>query len=299
MPYMGSKNNIVDSICLNFPKAENFYDLFGGGCSVTHYMLLHKNLFYKNFFYNEINSNIVKFLKEILNGKYDSKTFKQEWISRETFHERKDLDAYISLIWSFGNNQKTYLYGKDKEIIQQSIHNAIVFENFNQIAKEFLKIDCWPKSVKTPLQRTYYLSQRVNYDNKKIGKKFELSFYRPEHIMRLEKLKNLQILNKFIEKDRLTITNLSYDDVDIKKNSVVYCDIPYFNTGEYKNIFDHKKFFEWAATRKFPVFISEYEIDDKRFKCIYEIDRLIKLAGKGAMKIDGKKERLFWNGVML
>ena len=63
--------------------------------------------------------------------------------------------------------------------------------------------------------------------------------------------------------------------------------------------FDNKKFFEWAATRKFPVFISEYEIDDKRFKCIYEIDRLIKLAGKGARKIDGKKERLFWNGVML
>jgi site-specific DNA-adenine methylase len=33
IPYMGSKSDIVASIALNLPPAENFYDLFGGGVS--------------------------------------------------------------------------------------------------------------------------------------------------------------------------------------------------------------------------------------------------------------------------
>jgi len=52
----------------------------------------------------------------------------------------------------------------------------------------------------------------------------------------------------------------------------VYCDIPYFGTADYGG-FDHDKFFDWAATRDFPVLISEYNISDKRFKLIYEIDK--------------------------
>lgn len=53
IPYKGSKNKIVSQIFKLFPLADNFYDLFAGGCAVTHYALEHKN--YKKVICNDIN----------------------------------------------------------------------------------------------------------------------------------------------------------------------------------------------------------------------------------------------------
>lgn len=36
LPYQGSKNKIAEWVISNLPKAEHFYDLFAGGCAVTH-----------------------------------------------------------------------------------------------------------------------------------------------------------------------------------------------------------------------------------------------------------------------
>ena len=36
VPYMGSKNDIAEQIIQIVPQARNFYDLFAGGCAVTH-----------------------------------------------------------------------------------------------------------------------------------------------------------------------------------------------------------------------------------------------------------------------
>ena len=38
-----------------------------------------------------------------------------EWVSREEFHAKKETDAYIALVWSFGNNGIDYIYGADIE----------------------------------------------------------------------------------------------------------------------------------------------------------------------------------------
>ena len=62
IPYSGSKSRFIASLAMNFPKAENFYDLFGGGASVAHYMAL-KSKKYKYIHYNEHN----KLVKAILN----------------------------------------------------------------------------------------------------------------------------------------------------------------------------------------------------------------------------------------
>ena len=45
------------------------------------------------------------------------------------------------------------------------------------------------------------------------------------------------------------MTNLSYENVIIKNtDSVIYCDIPYKGTGEYKEGgFNHDKFYEWFS----------------------------------------------------
>ena len=43
IPYQGSKTKLIEKIARFFPNADNFYDLFGGGFSVSHYMLKHRS----------------------------------------------------------------------------------------------------------------------------------------------------------------------------------------------------------------------------------------------------------------
>lgn len=65
----------------------------------------------------------------------------------------------------------------------------------------------------------------------------------------------------------------SYHNIQLKKNSIVYCDIPYKNsTKPYKlKTFDYNFFYQYVINLKlkgYNVYISEYEMDD-RFKCIW------------------------------
>jgi site-specific DNA-adenine methylase len=93
------------------------------------------------------------------------------------------------------------------------------------------------------------------------------------------------------------MTNKDYREVEIKPNSVVYCDIPYDTSiDDYGVKFDHAAFHEWAATRDFPVYFSEYKCDDPRFTMVWEKKILCnrnKKNGKGIYRT----EKLFWNGV--
>lgn len=85
----------------------------------------------------------------------------------------------------------------------------------------------------------------------------------------------------------------SYDEVELKPNSIIYCDIPYKNTTKYntsKN-FDYDKFYDWVIEKHkegHKVFISEYEMPSDRFNCVWEKEISNSLL-KGAKGI----ERLF------
>lgn len=53
VPYMGSKNKIVAWVVRNLPAGRTLYDIFAGGCAVTHRaMVEHK---YDRFVVNDIN----------------------------------------------------------------------------------------------------------------------------------------------------------------------------------------------------------------------------------------------------
>lgn len=60
----------------------------------------------------------------------------------------------------------------------------------------------------------------------------------------------------------LVSSQLDYQDVEILPHSTVYCDIPYKDTAGYDKSkcggFDHDRFYAWADSREYPVFISEY-----------------------------------------
>ncbi len=60
--------------------------------------------------------------------------------------------------------------------------------------------------------------------------------------------------------------------MQIPKDSVIYCDIPYKDTSVYDkdNDFDYDRFYDWAEKQTEPVFISSYEMPQDRFRCIEE-----------------------------
>lgn len=288
IPYMGSKQDIIASLALNFPKAENFYDLFGGGFSVTHYMMLMKSKRHQNFHFNELIPSTVELIKKAISGDFNYDKFKPEWVSREDFLKNKDTCAYTRLIWSFGNNQRDYIFGKDIEAYKKSFHMAVVFDQFDATARSILQITAWPHDVKTILQKRFYAGQKVAHSNK------GMSAGELKQLQQLQQLERLERLQKLEQLTQLTMTSLDYSKVIIKPNSLVYCDIPYRNTAKYTFEFDYQRFFDWAASAEFPVFISEYQIDDPRFKLVYTVDKKTKLSSKGMLK--GKPEKLYWNG---
>jgi site-specific DNA-adenine methylase len=71
------------------------------------------------------------------------------------------------------------------------------------------------------------------------------------------------------------ITNKSYEDMEIYKNNVIYCDPPYQNTGGYKTgDFNTIKFLNWCdkIAEDNILLISEYNIDDDRFVEIFNFN---------------------------
>lgn len=301
IPYMGSKDKIAHSIALNFPKADHFYDLFGGGFSMTHYMLINRSKHYKHFHYNEIEPSIVKLIKDSIAGKYKYDVFKPEFITREMFYKRIK-EAYIRICWSFGNNQKDYLFSKEIEPYKHSLHNAVVFDKFNELAIKTLGFGEWPKNVNTIYKKRLYLRQKIEWYRVKNRLPICLHKFLPsnqlqrlQQLQQLEQLERLQRLEKLQQlPNNLTMTSLDYREVQIKPNSVVYCDIPYKGTASYLGAFNHDEFYDWAASRDFPVYISEYEIKDPRFKLIYTIDKRGILSGTANNLC---QEKLYCNGL--
>jgi site-specific DNA-adenine methylase len=256
---MGNKSKVIKYIAPLFPKAENFYDLFGGGFAVTHYMLLHRGGDFRHFHFNEIRPGICELIKDAIAGKYAYANFRPRWISREEFHQNKDKCAYTKMIWSFGNKGESYLFGDTTELKKQSLHRAVIFGEFDDFAKSVLEISEWPASFGVK-DRRLYCRKKV------VARKGEL-----QQLERLERLQQLQQLERL---QQLTFYNGDYRSVEIKENSVVYCDIPYKGTAGYdKNAsFNHDEFFDWAASIRHPVFISEYHVSDDRFTLIKEVE---------------------------
>lgn len=74
-------------------------------------------------------------------------------------------------------------------------------------------------------------------------------------------LQSLESMERLQSLERLEVHSGDYRAVDIPAGAVVYCDIPYRGTSEYvAGAFDHDAFYEWALSRPFPVYVSEYSM---------------------------------------
>ena len=264
MPYKGSKNKLAGKIFELFPRKKNFYDLFCGGCAMTHYGLLHGG--FENFYMNDINPACTELFMDAVHGKFKDE---KRWISCEDFFRLKDSEPYVAFCWSFGNTLREYMYGKEIEPYKKALHYAIFFDDYSFIQNFFTNDFSFLKKIKNTsekrlaLQR-FMFKEKIGYNS--ILRNSVECFGILQSAARLDNLNLLSKLNKF--ENKLKISTGSYDQVEILPDSVIYCDIPYEGTDGYLTDFDFEKFYSWCEKQTEPLFISSYKMPADRFVCV-------------------------------
>lgn len=231
LPYVGSKNKIAKTIIDFLPPADHFYDLFSGGCAITHAAILSNK--YKTFHVNDINIQYPAYFADIISGK---RKVSYSIYNRNDFHNSKNDNVECATCWSFGNDLHSFLWGKDIEEQKILVCKMLLSENIHErytFYKKFIK--------------------HINANNFKIQ-----SLNNIQSIANLLRISDIEKRNINIE-----ITGLDYRDVKIEHNSVVYCDPPYKNVYKGYNVkFNHDQFYTYLRTVPFPVYISEYNMPD-------------------------------------
>ena len=273
LPYQGSKNKIAEFIISKLPRAEHFYDLFAGGCAITHCALLSGKYNYVHA--NDIQIKYPQLFYDAAHGKYRNEN---RVITRDEFFILKDSDALVELCWSFGNGRTTYLWDRNIEEVKQAACKVIMSDDminrrlyFYEFIKKLKSIIC------------------VDENDKLIRLKTLESLERLPSLERLERIQGLECLGEMHILERLDISGKSYNEVEILPNSVVYCDPPYIGTGGYCVEFDHEQFYDWLRNTNFPVYISEYTMPSD-FAIVASID---KIASFSATKNTVKQENLY------
>ena len=113
-----------------------------------------------------------------------------------------------------------------------------------------------------------------------------------QRLQSLQSLQRLQSLHSLQRLQSLEIHSGDYRAVEIPAGAVVYCDIPYRGTSEYvAGGFDHDAFYEWALSRPFPVYVSEYSMPSE-FTEVWSTSHRSILS---SVANNGVTERLFCN----
>ena len=237
--YQGSKNKVAEWVVSNLPPATRLYDLFAGGCAITHCAMMQGK--YKEIVCNDVTDSAI-FFYDALNGKYNDRV--NEWVSRADFERLKSVDPCIRICWSFGNDQKSYLFAKEKEPYMKALWDMAHATSPTQILSLYMKV---------------------------LKEKAKVNSCRLECLERLRALSNLQDIPNKNNGSSTRIYALcgDYKDVEILPDSIIYCDIPYKGKKKYdRKNFDYEEFYDWCERQTELVIISEYEMPTDRFVCI-------------------------------
>lgn len=291
---MGSKRKSMHKIYRAISNREPkglLLDLFCGGFAIS-------EVFYKNDWKvraNDKNKYVVALLDQTINRGLDEKIV-TNFITRSKFRDvinnpSKYDDWYVGFIqciWSFGNTQKEYLFGKEAEPIKHAGHKLVIDKDPMDIQRltptipkkyidGILKQENWHKGRIALVQVSHRLKTRT------------LELQRLEQLERLEQLQQLERL------EQLEITAKDYNEVSIPSGAVVYCDPPYQNTATYSEAgFNHDKFWEWCrkVSKTNHLYISEYNAPDD-FKAILTFPQRSTLQGGYQKHTNQPDEKLF------
>ena len=281
IPYMGSKRKlakpILDYICAQNPNAKYFYDLFGGGGAISFEALKRKQ--FEKVQYNELNTGVVELLKKIRNDGITPDFYK--FVSRDEFNaHKKDPTWYGGLLatcWSFGNNQKSYLYGKEIEYKKLLYHNVCVnlcIDSLKELNNLGLNIPIKVFEVKGIQERRLFCKKFFNkrLDLQHLEQLQHLErLQHLEHLERLERLQHLEHLEHLQHLEHLEVSNLSYEEVIIDtpiNETVIYCDPPYKGTRKYQKDISHNDFLDFVKSSPYKIYVSSYDFD---LPCVFSM----------------------------
>ena len=171
LPYQGSKNKIAPWVIEYMPKAHTLVDLFAGGCAVTHCALLSDK--YEEVIANDFTDSVELF-RDALEGsleKYEPDRFR----TREDFFAEKDNNPFVRIIYSFGNNQRTYLYGRNIEPYKKAVHEMLYAPTVNErrlkfkaVIREMEKLGLLSNNYKLP-PPLFLKDNQVEWAKQRIG----------------------------------------------------------------------------------------------------------------------------------
>jgi site-specific DNA-adenine methylase len=323
---MGSKEKILNLIDYVFEREQNkkyFIDLFAGGFSVSGFALATTKF---NVISNDLNHYVMDLYREILSGANNFEAKKHEWIGRAYFNDIRDnpesypswFVGYVLNVWSFGCNQKDYLYAKDLEENKHALHQAIIYNDFSLIKSNPLFEGFYERFIDG-----HYVSE-VKYSSengkrvlfmerfkmfidtvKSIGTKEEL--LRLEQMENISQMEHIDAIKKYVRhQERLKIFNYDWKRLveklphDILKNAVIYCDPPYENTKQYRvgSNFNYLDFWNWFRTSPYTIYVSSYnapaDIKPLNFeKKLQLLDNGHRGENKPKKSVN---ENLYWNG---
>ena len=317
LPYQGSKNRIAKRLVEALPAAPVLYDVFCGGCAITHAAMLSGK--YQHFVINDLRARLPVAFQKAIHGGY---AYEDRWISREDFERLKDTDAYAAMCFSFGNNCRSYMYAPGLEPYKRALHYAIFWRDFAswaalcpetadalaaglapiedkkqrriqagkfiirslkaQIAAEMLTPDILDKPIYRQIRRQKDTPHRLE------SLESLQSLESLERLERLQSLESLERLQSLISLERLqgalTAHSSDYRELCFDEPGIIYCDPPYMSVyakgKDYGCEFDAEAFYSWCETQKLPVYISEYQMPEERFACIAEWDKVTTMAPK-------------------
>lgn len=289
--YMGSKEEVlslIHYIHTRHYKNKTFVDLFTGGFSVSGYILFSTN---KNVISNDLNKYIIDLYNKVIIKDKDIDEILYKWVSRETFEDVRDNPenypkwyvGYVLNVWSFGCNQKDYLYAKDLEEGKRVIHEFLINNDDTDLRKYVVTND---EGEEIKLFEKFKIPTSLYHIDYQREKRLVFFAYLREYALnkdafqtrwfdRLNKIENLtqmeHVLNlkKYNDyKDRVELHSKDYlelykelDEKGKLKDAVIYCDPPYENTKQYRfgQDFDYTEFWEWFENSPYPIYVSSYE----------------------------------------
>lgn len=300
LPYQGSKNRIAKRLVETLPAAPVLYDVFCGGCAVTHAAMLSGK--YQHFVINDRRGWLPDAFRKAIHGGY---AHEDRWISREDFEHLRSTDAYAAMCFSFGNDYRSYMYARPLERYKRALHYAIFWRDFapwRELCPE--TADALAAGLAPIEDRKQRRIQAGHFIVESLKQQLSAGTLSPDILEkpiyrqirratpnslqslgcleRLERLLSLERLESL--PDTLTAYSMDYREMRFDEPGIIYCDPPYMSGyakgKEYGCEFDAEAFYSWCEAQKLPVYISEYHMPEERFVCIAEWDKVTTIAAK-------------------
>ena len=272
LPYKGSKNTIAEDIVKCLPRGKKLLDACCGGGAVLMAAAMSRR--WEKVVGNDLNPATIALLDAVLIHKGQIEYEHPPVCTRDDFAnslqriENGDFtiqDCVNKYCASFGNDGKTYLYGKQIEEYKLAAEQMLTADTLDQRRKFYRKFHAL-----------------INTDDSEDK----------ERLQKLESMQRLQSLERLERLERLDIFDIDYKEFDL-----VYFDIPYKGTNKYDFEFDYEKFYDLFKSLKTDLkinaFLSEY---DAPFTCVAEFEKTQLMAASVGATKKTSKERLFYNG---